>query len=119
MIKGALGNLNLDEIDLMVIENVGNLVCPAEFELGEDTKITVLSVTEGNDKPLKYPLMFEKSEVVILNKMDLINYTNFNLEEFYNDIKSINQNAIVFEASCISGHGIDSFCTWLKDKLKK
>lgn len=118
MIKDALESLDLDSIDLLIIENVGNLVCPAEFELGEDTKITVLSVTEGNDKPLKYPLMFEKSEVVILNKMDLINYTNFNLKEFYNDVKSINNNAIVFETSCMSGQGIDDLSDWLKNKIK-
>lgn len=118
MIKGALENLDLEEIDLLVIENVGNLVCPAEFELGEDSKIMVLGITEGNDKPLKYPLMFEKSEVILLNKMDLINYTNFDLKEFYDDVKSINPDAIVFETSCITGQGIDSLSSWLTDKIK-
>lgn len=118
MIKDSIENLDLDQLDLLIIENVGNLVCPAEFELGEDAKVTVLSVTEGNDKPLKYPLMFEKSEVVILNKMDLINYTNFNLEEFYHDLRSINNNVVIFETSCRSGQGLDTLSDWLRNKVK-
>ena len=118
MIKGALKELTLNNIDLLVIENVGNLVCPAEFKIGEDIKICVLSTTEGNDKPLKYPLMFEKSGAVILNKLDLIQFTNFNKEEFYKDIKSLNANANIFETSCTKNQGIDEICLWLKDKIK-
>ncbi|MCX7923878.1 MAG: hydrogenase nickel incorporation protein HypB [Clostridia bacterium] len=118
MIKNALESLNLDEIDILIIENVGNLVCPAEFDIGEDMKITVLSTAEGNDKPLKYPLMFEKSGAVILNKIDLIEYTNFSREEFYNDIKSINANAAVFETSCVKDQGIEELCVWLKSQIK-
>ena len=118
MIKGALNSLPLDKIDLLVIENVGNLVCPAEFEIGEDIKICVLSTTEGNDKPLKYPLMFEKSGVVILNKLDLIEFTNFNKEEFYKDIESLNANAEIFETSCVKNHGIDEICSWLITKIQ-
>jgi hydrogenase nickel incorporation protein HypB len=117
MIKGALNSLNLEEVDLLVIENVGNLVCPAEFEIGEDIKISVLSTTEGNDKPLKYPLMFEKSGVVILNKLDLIEFTNFNKEEFYSDIKSLNAKALIFETSCIKDQGLDEICIWVKEKI--
>ena len=118
MIRGALNSLNLEAVDLLVIENVGNLVCPAEFEIGEDIKVSVLSTTEGNDKPLKYPLMFEKSGVVILNKTDLIEFTNFNKEEFYNDIKSLNANALVFETSCTKDQGLDEICSWVKEKVE-
>jgi len=118
MIRGALNELTLDKIDLLVIENVGNLVCPAEFEIGEDIKISVLSTTEGNDKPLKYPLMFEKSGVVILNKLDLIEFTDFDKKEFYRDIKSLNANADIFETSCVKNQGIDEICSWLTSKIE-
>ena len=118
MIKGALNGLTLDKLDLLVIENVGNLVCPAEFEIGEDIKIAVLSTTEGNDKPLKYPLMFEKSGAVILNKIDLIQFTDFDKEEFYRDIKSLNANADTFETSCTKNQGIDEICSWLISNIK-
>jgi hydrogenase nickel incorporation protein HypB len=119
MIKGAMDELNLDNIDLLVIENVGNLVCPAEFEVGEDIKISVLSTTEGNDKPLKYPLMFEKSGAVILNKIDIIEYTNFSREEFYNDIKALNAYADIFETSCVKGDGIEEVCSFIKNKISE
>ena len=118
MIKGALNSLTLDKLDLLVIENVGNLVCPAEFEIGEDIKISVLSTTEGNDKPLKYPLMFEKSGAIILNKLDLIEFTDFDKKEFYKDIKSLNANADTFETSCVKNQGIDEICSWLLSKIK-
>ncbi|MBW9153211.1 hydrogenase nickel incorporation protein HypB [Clostridium estertheticum] len=118
MIKSALNSLTIDKLDLLVIENVGNLVCPAEFEIGEDIKICVLSTAEGNDKPLKYPLMFEKSGVIILNKLDLIEFTDFDKKEFYRDIKSINANAHIFETSCVKNQGIDEVCSWLMQKIK-
>ncbi len=118
MIKNALNSLTLDKIDLLVIENVGNLVCPAEFEIGEDIKICVLSTTEGNDKPLKYPLMFEKSGVIILNKLDLIEFTDFDKEEFYRDIRSLNANVDTFETSCVKNQGIDEICLWLMRKIQ-
>jgi len=118
MIKGALNSLTLDKVDLLVIENVGNLVCPAEFEIGEDIKISVLSTTEGNDKPLKYPLMFEKSGAIILNKLDLIEFTDFDKKEFYKDIKSLNANADTFETSCVKNQGIDEICSWLMSNIK-
>jgi len=117
MIKGALDSLNLDNVDLLVIENVGNLVCPAAFELGEDIKITVLSTTEGNDKPLKYPRMFENSGVIILNKMDLLEFTNFNKVEFYKDIDSLNVRAKIFETSCVKDQGIEELCSWLSQQI--
>ena len=118
MIKNALNALTLDNTDLLVIENVGNLVCPAEFEIGEDIKICVLSTPEGNDKPLKYPLMFEKSGAIILNKLDLIEFTDFNKEEFYRDIKSLNANVVTFETSCVKNQGIDEICSWLMSKIQ-
>ena len=118
MIKNALNALTLDKVDLLVIENVGNLVCPAEFEIGEDIKICVLSTTEGNDKPLKYPLMFEKSGAIILNKLDLIEFTDFNKQEFYRDIKSLNANVDTFETSCVKNQGIDEICSWLMRKIE-
>ncbi|HEX3018562.1 MAG TPA: hydrogenase nickel incorporation protein HypB [Caproicibacter sp.] len=119
MIKDAINDLNLDGIELLIVENVGNLVCPAEFEIGEDIKITVLSTTEGNDKPLKYPLAFEKSGVVILNKIDLIEYTNFDKQRFHDDVRSINEKAIIFETSCTQNLGLDELCGWIKDKVSE
>lgn len=119
MIKDAIDSLNLDEIELLIVENVGNLVCPAEFEIGEDMKITVLSTTEGNDKPFKYPLAFEKSGVVILNKIDLIEYTNFDKQTFYNNVQSINDKTIFFETSCTKDVGLDELSIWLKNKVKE
>jgi len=119
MIKDAINNLDLDGLELLIVENVGNLVCPAEFEIGEDIKITVLSTTEGNDKPLKYPLAFEKSGVVILNKIDLIEYTDFDKQRFYDDVRSINEKATFFETSCTKDLGLDELCIWIKNKVKK
>jgi len=118
MIKDALTNLNLDGLELLIVENVGNLVCPAEFEIGEDMKVTVLSTTEGNDKPLKYPLAFEKAGVVILNKIDLIEYTNFDKGNFFDDVRSINDKVIFFETSCTKDLGFDELCLWIKNKVK-
>jgi len=118
MIKGALESLNLDKVDLLVIENVGNLVCPAAFELGEDIKITVLSTPEGNDKPLKYPRMFENSGAIILNKLDLLEFTNFDKVEFYKDIDSLNAHAKIFETSCVKDQGIDELCSWLSQQIE-
>lgn len=119
MIKDAIGSINLGGLDLLIVENVGNLVCPAEFEIGEDIKITVLSTTEGNDKPLKYPLAFEKSGVVILNKIDLIEYTNFDKQKFYDDVRSINDKATFFETSCTKDLGLDELCVWIKNKVNE
>lgn len=119
MIRDALGSLSLDGLDLLIVENVGNLVCPAEFEIGEDIKITVLSTTEGNDKPLKYPLAFEKSGAVILNKMDLLPYTNFDKQHFYDDVRSINDSITFFETSCTKDQGLDELCDWIRKKVKE
>jgi len=119
MIRDAISGLGLDKLDLLVVENVGNLVCPAEFEIGEDIKITVLSTPEGNDKPLKYPLAFEKSKAVILNKIDLLPYTNFDKQQFYDDVRSINDSITIFETSCTKDQGLNKLFDWIRNKVKE
>jgi hydrogenase nickel incorporation protein HypB len=119
MVREAALNFDLREIDLIIIENVGCLVSPAEFKIGEDIRLCVLSVTEGNDKPLKYPLMFEKSTAIILNKIDLIQFTDFKEEEFYKDIKPINDKAEIFRTSCTKNQGIDELSEWILQKVKE
>ena len=119
MVREASLNFDLREIDLIIIENVGSIASPAEFEIGEDIKLCVLSVTEGNDKPLKYPLMFEKSTAIILNKVDLIGFTDFKEREFYKDIKLINANAKIFQTSCTKNQGIDELSEWILKQAKK
>jgi len=119
MVREASLNFDLRELDLIVIENVGCLSSPAEFEIGEDIKVSILSVDQGNDKILKYPLMFEKSTAIILNKIDLIKRTSFKKEEFYKDIKLINDKAKIFLASCRSNEGIDELSQWILDEARK
>ena len=118
-IEKAINELNLNDLDIIFIENVGNLVCPAHFDVGENTKIAVLSVTEGDDKPSKYPLLFRETEIVILNKIDLLKYTNFNKDVFYNDIRKINNNIKIFDLSCVSSKGLNNWIKWLGDYLNK
>ncbi len=113
MVKEALPDLPLDEIDILIVENVGNLVCPAEFNIGEDLKIMLLSVTEGDDKPMKYPLMFKVSQALIFNKIDLLPYVDFNLEKAKNDALKINPDLKFFEISCKTGEGIKEFLNWI------
>lgn len=117
MVRKALDFINIDEVDLLVVENVGNLVCPASYDLSEDMKIIVSSVTEGNDKPLKYPPMFQKSRAVIINKIDLIDYTDFNIEEFCQDVVSINETAKIFKVSSKSKEGISDLCNFISDLI--
>ncbi len=113
MINEVLGDIPLKEIDLLFIENVGNLVCPAEFNVGEDIKVMVLSITEGDDKPLKYPLMFQESSALILNKTDLLSYTNADLDKIKQDALSLNSRLKIFEVSCKTGKGIPEWTDWL------
>ena len=113
MISEVLGYLPLRELDLLIIENVGNLVCPAEFKVGEDMKAMVLSITEGHDKPLKYPLMFRESSALVLNKTDLLPYMNTDMNKVRNDSLTLNRGLQIFEVSCANGQGIDSWTTWL------
>jgi hydrogenase nickel incorporation protein HypB len=118
MVASALPHMPLDRIDILVVENIGNLVCPAEFIVGEDYKIMILSVTEGDEKPLKYPLMFRESSLMLVNKIDLLQYTNFNLQEAKANARKINPNIDIIEISCTSGTGVDEWISWLEAHYK-
>ena len=113
MIAQTLDAFDLDALDLLVIENVGNLVCPVEFDLGEDLKVAVLSIAEGDDKPAKYPLLFEKAGVLIINKMDLMPYLDFDLDRVRKTCARLNPDQVVFELSCRGGEGMDAWVDWL------
>lgn len=113
MINEVLDELPLKDLDLLIIENVGNLVCPAEFRVGEDKKMMVLSIAEGHDKPLKYPLMFRESSALVLNKMDLLPYMNTDINKVRNDSLALNPQLNIFEVSCSTGAGIDAWAQWL------
>jgi hydrogenase nickel incorporation protein HypB len=113
MISEVLGELPLSDLDLLIIENVGNLVCPAEFKVGENLKMMVLSVAEGHDKPLKYPLMFRESAALVLNKVDLLPYMNTDINKMRNDSLALNRDLKIFEVSCATGAGIDQWAQWL------
>ncbi len=115
MVRSALGAIALDEIDLLVIENVGNLVCPAEFRVGEDRRAMISSVTEGEDKPLKYPLMFRACELVVVNKIDLLPHLDFSLERFLANLDQVNPSARHMLVSARTGEGVDEFAQWLAD----
>lgn len=114
MINEVLSDIPLVGLDMLIIENVGNLVCPAEFRVGEDMKAMVLSITEGHDKPLKYPLMFRESAVLILNKIDLLSHTDTDIEKIKADALSLNPSLKIFEVSCRTGQGIEGWTEWLK-----
>jgi hydrogenase nickel incorporation protein HypB len=116
MIKQALEHLELASLDLLIIENVGNLVCPAEFKLGESLRTMILSVAEGHDKPLKYPLMFSDSDVLIVNKTDLLGMSDFDLQELRNIVLRMNPRISIFEVSCRTGEGLDYWTDWLYEK---
>jgi hydrogenase nickel incorporation protein HypB len=113
MVRSGLGRLPLRELDLLIIENVGNLVCPAEFDVGEDAKAMIFSVTEGEDKPLKYPLMFRAADVVVINKMDLLPHLGVDVELFLANLRAVNPHARVIRTSAHTGEGVDEWCSWL------
>ena len=113
MVRSALPELPLEELDLLVIENVGNLVCPAEFHVGEDARIMVASVAEGEDKPLKYPLMFRTCELVIVNKLDLLPHVDFDLDRFLYHLDSVHPGVAHLEVSARTGEGVDALREWL------
>jgi hydrogenase nickel incorporation protein HypB len=113
MIEYALNNFDANDCDMIFVENVGNLICPAEFYLGEDKRILITSVTEGSDKPYKYPLAFQTSDAVIINKSDLLPYVNFDEEYFTKGIRLLNKKAEVFKISSLKNEGFDSFIEWL------
>ncbi|EKE01844.1 MAG: hypothetical protein ACD_21C00035G0004 [uncultured bacterium] len=116
-IEKAFSALDLDNLDLIFVENVGNLVCPAEFDIGEDVKVAILSTPEGDDKPMKYPLLFREATLVILNKTDLLEHVDFSLDNFYADIKKLNANLTVIETACKTGLGVDQWIKWLEEKI--
>jgi len=113
MVRSALPAVPLDEIDILLVENVGNLVCPAEFRIGEDAKMMVCSVTEGEDKPLKYPLMFRSCELVVINKIDLLQYLDFDVDRLEANIMQVNPNATVLRVSAKTGEGVEAFREWM------
>jgi hydrogenase nickel incorporation protein HypB len=117
MTKNALVNLDCSSIDVLFVENVGNLVCPAEFKIGEDHKVMLLSVTEGDEKPLKYPLMFRESSAMLINKIDLLPYTNFKMDEAKGNALKINPRLMILPLSCTTGEGLDSWINWVKAEL--
>jgi len=117
MVRGALKEFDLNQIDVLIVENVGNLVCPAEFNIGENDKVMIISVTEGDDKPQKYPLMFQVSTVLLLNKIDLLPYLDFDMERFQGDALKVNPKLKIMAISCKTGEGLETWFEWIKDKL--
>jgi hydrogenase nickel incorporation protein HypB len=114
MVRSALPALPLADIDLLVIENVGNLVCPAEFRVGEDARVMVSSVTEGEDKPLKYPLMFRTCELVVINKIDLLPHLDFDMERFLDNLDAVHPEVARMQVSARTGEGVEAFRDWLE-----
>ncbi len=113
MVRSGLGRLPLADLDLLVIENVGNLVCPAEFDVGQDARAMVYAITEGEEKPLKYPVMFRTADVVVVNKIDLLPHLDFDLDELRANLRAVNPTAQVFELSARTGDGLDPWLDWL------
>lgn len=118
MVREAYQQLASLKTQFLFIENVGNLICTADFDLGEDFKVAVLSTTEGEEKPLKYPVMFREAKVLIINKMDLVPYLGMSPDSFRKNALSINPDLIIFEVSARTGEGIDAWVSWLKDQVK-
>jgi hydrogenase nickel incorporation protein HypB len=116
MIQNALENLDLATLDLLIVENVGNLVCPAEFNVGENLKVMMLSVTEGDDKPYKYPLMFRESQVLLISKVDLLPHLRCDIEKIKEAARSINPDLIIFEISAYTGQGLDDWHNWIREQ---
>ena len=117
MIRSALPRLPLPNLDLILIENVGNLVCPAEFDVGEHARAMIYAITEGEEKPLKYPVMFRTADLVTINKIDLLPHLDFNLALLHTNLHTINPTAPTIELSAKTGHGIDQWCNWLLTQL--
>jgi hydrogenase nickel incorporation protein HypB len=113
MVRSGLTRLPLDHIELLIIENVGNLVCPAEFRVGEQARAMVYAVTEGEEKPFKYPVMFRAAEVIVVNKIDLLPHLDFDLDLFLDNLKAVNPTALVIQTSARTGQGVDEWCSWL------
>lgn len=118
MIRDTFEKFDFENMDLLIVENVGNLVCPAEFKVGEDFKAMILSVTEGDDKPSKYPLMFHESKVLLINKIDLLPYVDCSLDRIREDSLKINPDLRIFQMSCKTGEGLDEWYEWLLKRVK-
>jgi hydrogenase nickel incorporation protein HypB len=116
-ISKVLNCFDLDNLDFLFVENIGNLICPSQFDLGETFKLAIVSTTEGDDKPAKYPMLFREAKAVLLNKIDLIPYTNFNYESFRADLNKINSQIPLFEVSCTRGDGLKGWYKWISDQL--
>lgn len=119
MVNSALANLPLDEIDILFIENVGNLICPGEFDLAENLKVLILSTPEGDDKPYKYPVLFTTADALVVNKTDLLPHVNFDLNRLCRAFKGINQKAALFAVSSVTGEGIREWSGWVMENLPK
>ncbi|MCK5800149.1 MAG: hydrogenase nickel incorporation protein HypB [Deltaproteobacteria bacterium] len=119
MVKKRLDSFDFEALDLLIIENVGNLVCPAEFDLGEHDKVMVLSVTEGHDKPKKYPLMFHVVKAMLINKIDLLPYVDFDMARAESDARSLNLDLDIFHLSARTGEGLDAWFAWLDDRIAR
>jgi len=117
MVHGALPSLPLDDLDLLIIENVGNLICPAAFKLGTHLSVVIASVPEGADKPYKYPAMFKGADVLLLNKMDLCEYQDFDVDYFRHGVEVLNPSLTFFPISCRTGEGFDAWLAWLRDRI--
>lgn len=117
MVEPTLEDFDLDSLDMLIVENVGNLVCPAEFDLGEDARAAVLSITEGNDKPVKYPLVFRESQVVLINKIDLLPYTDCDIDVLEEDLKKINPELELFRVSARLDQGFEPWVDWLEKQV--
>lgn len=118
MIREAISGFDMAKLDLLVVENVGNLVCPAEFDVGEAMKVMILSVPEGDDKPFKYPLMFQECKALVINKIDLLPYVDCSVEKIRDATRKLNPKLDIFEVSCRTGEGLDEWCAWLVGKVK-
>lgn len=118
LVRDAYRNIENEDFDVLIIENVGNLVCPSNYDLGEDIKVVILSTTEGDDKPLKYPAMFRNASVLIINKIDLIPYVDCNIEEMKKNALSINPNLKIFEVSCKTNAGLNEWIEWIDNQFK-
>jgi len=118
MIESALQDMPLDNINLILIENVGNLICPAEFALGEHKRVVISSLPEGDDKPIKYPLIFVDADAVIINKMDLLPHVDFDIAAFRRSITGLNPKVEVFELSSKTGEGVERWCSWILEQVK-
>jgi hydrogenase nickel incorporation protein HypB len=116
-ISRVLGEFDLKNIDILFVENVGNLICPSQFDLGEEFKIAVVSTTEGDDKPGKYPMLFREAKAVLLNKIDLIPYTNFSFNNFRTDLDNINPQIHLFKVSCTKGDGLKDWFEWVSEEI--